>query len=220
VNKFCQNKTMKHIFSVGLLALLLTGSLAQAQITEDPEDRRASGRDQLKTTTPEGNPLPFSQRLRFGGGIGPFSLGNNVVQLGVSPVIAYNATEHLILGVGLSYIYTRYNRGNPYTFVGATGSRIGGRAFAMYEVVPALVPNLYLHGEIESTNVSTKFDDTSLSSASYGYTAPLVGVTYMQPISRRFGVNLTALYNLNYSSSGAAYALYNGTPLVLRVAFF
>jgi hypothetical protein len=212
---------MKHIFSVGLLALLLTGSLAQAQITEDPDDRRANGQQELKTTTPEGNPLPFSQRLRFGGGIGPLRFGGGVTQLGVSPVVAYNATEHLILGAGLSYVYTRYSTGGYYGVVAAsTTNQVGGRGFAMYEVVPALVPNLYAHAELEVTSVNIKVDGSG-ASYSDSYTAPLLGVTYMQPISRRFGINLTALYNLNYSSSSANLSSYlYGSPFVLRVSFF
>ncbi len=212
--------TMNHIFNIGLLAALLTSSLAFGQITDDPDDRRANGKQELKTTTPEGNLRPFSQRLRFGGGIGPFQFGS-VTQLGISPVVAYNASERLILGVGLSYVYTHYKAGGYYGFVNAsTTTQVGGKGFAMYEVVPELVPNLYAHAELESTTLSSKADGTATSYTA-NYTAPLIGVTYMQPISRRFGINLTALYNLNYSSNptNLSYYLYS-SPIVLRVAFF
>ena len=89
----------------------------------------------------------------------------------------------------------------------------------MFEAVPALVPNLYLHGEVENTTVQARADQTG-QTQSYGLTAPLIGVTYMQPISRRFGVNLTALYNLNYNdNAGLARSIY-GSPFVLRLSFF
>jgi hypothetical protein len=212
--------TMNRIFSISLLALLLVGSVATAQITDDPEDRRGDGKQELKTQTPEGRPLPFTQRLRFGGGIGPFGFGGGVTQLGVSPIVAYNASERLILGVGLSYVYTRLRPFSQFSFTGSTINQIGGRGFAMFEVVPELVPNLYAHAELESTSVIRK-DDTIPGSYSISYTAPLIGATYMQPISRRFGINLTVLYNLNYSSNPSnSLAYLNSSPIVLRVAFF
>ena len=202
-----------------LLTALLSSSMAFGQLTEDPDDRRGQGRDELKTQTPEGRPLPFGQRLRFGGGISGFQFGNPI-RLGASPVIAYQATERLIIGVGGTYTYTRYK---AYTSTGATVpyltyNQYGGRGFVMYEAIPSVLKNLYLHGEIESTNVQVKADQTGQRN-SFGLTTPLIGLTYMQPISRRFGVNLTALYNLN-ANSNESRAIYGSSPLILRLAFF
>ncbi len=207
---------MNRFFTISLLATLLTSSMAFAQITDDPDDRRANGRDQLKTTTPEGKPLSFTERLRFGGGIGPFAFGNGAIQLGISPVIAYNTTEHLILGVGLSYIYTRYSY-----FPATTYTQVGVRGFAMYEVVPEIVPHLYANAELQTTSVSTKIDGYG-AIPTQSYTSPLIGVTYMQPFSRRFGLNISVLYNLAYSSTAGSLSntLNNNSPLVFRVSFF
>jgi len=198
-----------------LIMALLSSSVAFGQITEDPDDRRSQGKDPLRTQTPEGRPLPFRQRLRFGGGINGFRFGNPF-SLGASPVIAYQATERLLVGIGGTYTYTHYKA--PY-YVPTTYKQLGGRGFVMYEIIPSILPNLYLHGEVENTTIQVK-DDQSSQRQSFGLTAPLVGVTYSQPISRRFGVNLTALYNLNYNdNAGLARSIY-GSPFVLRLSFF
>lgn len=206
---------MNHISKLFLLSTLLMSSLAFGQITADPEDRRDQGKDPLKTQTPEGKPLPFSQRLRFGGGITGLRFGNPT-SLGASPVVAYQASERLILGVAVSYTYTRYKL--PY-YTPATLNQYGGRGFAMYEFIPALVPNLYLHGELETSTYQIKTDGFP-NSQTGSVTAPLVGLTYSQPISRRFGFNITALYNLNYTNNYASSLVYSNSPFVFRIAFF
>lgn len=206
---------MNHIKKLLVLTALLSSSMAFGQLTEDPEDRREQGKDPYRTQTPEGRPLPFGQRLRFGGGINGFRFGNPF-SLGASPVVAYQATERLLVGVGVSYTYTRFKA--PY-YVPTTYNQYGGRGFVMFEAVPSIIPNLYLHGEVENSTIQIR-EDQSGQGASYGLTSPLIGLTYMQPISRRFGVNLTALYNLNYNDNqGLARAIY-GSPFVLRLSFF
>ena len=206
---------MHHIQKLFLAVALLSGSVAFGQLTADPEDRRDQGREPLRTQTVDGQPLPFTQRLRFGGGINGFRFGNPF-SLGVSPVIAYQAAEHLILGVGGTYNYTRYKA--PF-YVPTTLNQYGGRGFAMYEAIPSIIPNLYLHGEVESTTIQQKVDNSAGQNASLSLTTPLVGLTYMQPISRRFGVNLTALYNLNANSANSR-VIYGSSPFILRLSFF
>ena len=210
---------MSHIRNLLFITALLSTSLAFGQLTEDPADRRGDGRDPLRTQTPEGQPLPFGQRLRFGGGISGFRFGNPF-SLGISPVVAYQATERMIVGIGGTYTYTRYK---GYTSAGATVpiltyNQYGGRGFVMYEFIPSILPNLYLHGEVESTTIQQTENQTGRTSSA-ALTSPLLGVTYSQPISRRFGVNLTALYNLNYKSNALANQIY-GSPFVLRLSFF
>ncbi|QHV99053.1 MULTISPECIES: hypothetical protein [Spirosoma] len=206
---------MSHIQKLLFIIALLSSSVAFGQLTEDPEDRRDQGKDPFKTQTVDGQPLPFSQRLRFGGGINGFRFGNPF-SLGVSPVVGYQATERLIVGIGGTYNYTHYKA--PY-YTPTTYNQFGVRGFAMYEFIPSILPNLYLHGEVENSSIQVKDDQTSRSN-SVGVTAPLVGLTYSQPISRRFGVNLTALYNLNYNDPQGVSQYIYGSPLVIRLSFF
>lgn len=208
----------------GLLAILLiTSSVAFGQITEDPEERRDQGREPLKTQTPEGQPLSFSQRLRFGGGISSFQFGNSAYGvpfiIGVSPVAAYQASERLIVGVGVNYTYYRYKYQytNGQTDVDQF-NQVGGRGFVMYEVVPSLIKNLYIHGEYEGNNIRYP-DQVANEYRRRWVTAPMAGLTYSQPISRRFGVNFSVLYNFNYNSDIYSQYVY-GSPWVIRLSFF
>ncbi|GAB3770924.1 hypothetical protein GCM10028818_09120 [Spirosoma horti] len=210
---------MNYLQKLLFITLLLSSSIAFGQLTEDPDDRKDQGKDPLRTQTPEGRPLPFGQRLRFGGGINGFRFGNPF-SLGISPVIAYQATERMIVGIGGNYTYTRYKPGILYANQGVTINQYGFRGFLMYEFIPSILPNLYLHGELQTNTYQQKIDQVA---GAYTGTiaAPLVGITYMQPISRRFGVNLTALYNLNYKPNDPiSYQVYGGTPFVLRLSFF
>ncbi|RCR67332.1 hypothetical protein [Larkinella punicea] len=212
-----------NLIQKGLLAIMLiSSSVAFGQITEDPEERRGEGKDPLKTKTPEGDPLPFSQRLRFGGGISNVSIGNPF-SIGVAPVIAYQASERAILGVGINYVYYRaklYYQGGATEIYRA--NQYGGRVFGMYEIVPNIVKNLYVHGEFENTNVGyTNYNIIPYETQRRWVSAGLVGLTYSQPISRRFGVNLTALYNLSYNADPTFSSfVYGGSPWVIRVSFF
>lgn len=210
---------MSYIRNLLFITALLSTSLAFGQLTEDPDDRRGDGHDPLRTQTPEGRPLPFGQRLRFGGGINGFRFGNPF-SLGVSPVVAYQATEHMIVGIGGTYTYTRYKPGIIYATQGVTINQYGGRGFLMYEFIPSILPNLYLHGEVQTNSYQSKTDNVA-GAYTGTVTAPLAGITYMQPISRRFGVNLTALYNFNYNQNDPiSYQVYGGSPFVLRLSFF
>ncbi|GAA4448489.1 hypothetical protein GCM10023189_06440 [Nibrella saemangeumensis] len=213
---------MKNIGKLILLSALLSSSLAFAQITEDPEDRREAGREPLRTQTPEGRPLPFGQRLRIGGGISSLQIGNSRIGtpliIGISPVVAYQASERLILGTGVNYTYYRYKLRLPNQTLTDQFNQFGLRGFGMYEVVPNLVPNLFAHVEYEGNNIRYA-DNIAQEYRRRWVTAPLLGLTYSQRIGRLAGINLSALYNVNYNADIYSRYVY-GSPFVIRVSFF
>ena len=206
-----------------LIMALLSSSVAFGQITEDPDDRRSQGQDPLRTQTPEGRPLPLRQRLRFGGGISALQLGNAnqgvPFIIGLSPVVAYQAAERLVLGVGVDYQYARFR-----TFdtsgqrLNLTANQYGGRGFVMYELIPRLIPGVYAHAELATTSIQNGYTVPGRPSPGrFNVTAPLVGFTYSQRVGRLAGINVSALYNLNYTAQ--ARYLYN-SPFVFRLLFF
>ncbi|WP_234736655.1 hypothetical protein [Tellurirhabdus bombi] len=213
---------MKLIQKYLFLLLLLSSGFAFGQITEDPEDRRDQGREPLRTQTPDGEPLPFSQRLRFGGGISSLQFGNSRIGtpliIGVSPVVAYQASERLIAGLGINYTYYRYKLRYANQTVTDQSNQYGGRAFAMYEAVPSLVPHLYAHVEYEGNNIRYA-DQLAQEYRRRWVTAPLIGLTYSQRVGRLAGINLSALYNVNYNADVYSQYVY-GSPWVLRISFF
>jgi hypothetical protein len=207
---------MRHIHRFVFVLALLSSGMAVGQITEDPEERREQGQAPLRATTPEGNPLSFKERLRFGGGISALQIGNPF-SIGLAPVVAYQASERLVVGLSVGYTYTRYKL--PY-FLPSTFNQYTGRLFGMYEIVPNLLPNLYAHAELDQRSFSFTEDNVPGSSRGSA-TGTLLGATYSQPIGRLFSVNLSALYNLTYSGSDrTTQALYGNSPWVIRLQFF
>ncbi|MBO0932505.1 hypothetical protein [Fibrella aquatilis] len=207
---------MRSIYRLLLLISLLSSSVAYGQISEDPEERRDQGQSPLKSQTPEGQPLPFKDRLRFGLGIPSLQIGNPF-SIGISPIVGYQVSEHFVVGISVGYIYTRQKL--PY-YIPATINQLSGRAFGMYEFIPGILPNLYLHGELDQRSYTQKIDGQANSFTGSG-TATLVGLTYAQPIGRLFSANISALYNLSYSNySNTSQSLYGNSPLVIRIQFF
>jgi hypothetical protein len=213
---------MKLIQKCLFLLLLLSSGFAFGQLTEDPEDRRDQGREPARTQDANGEPLPFGQRLRFGGGISSLQFGNSRIGtpfiIGLSPVVAYQASERLVAGLGVNYTYYRYRLRYANQTVTDQSNQYGGRAFAMYEVVPSLVPHLYLHAEYEGNNIRYA-DQLAQEYRRRWVTAPLIGVTYSQRVGRLAGINLSALYNVNYNADVYSQYVY-GSPWVIRISFF
>jgi hypothetical protein len=217
---------MKHIHRILLAVALLSSGIAFGQISEDPEDRNgdSKGHEPLRTQTPEGRPLPFLQRLRFGGGISTLQLGSaqygRPFVIGLSPVVAYQASEKLVLGLGVDYQYARLKAFDAAgQQLNLTANQYGGRGFVMYELIPSLVPGLYAHGELASTSIQTGYSNVPGRPAPgrITVTSPLVGATYSQRVGRLAGINVSALYNLNYTSQSQY--LYS-SPFVFRIMFF
>jgi len=212
---------MKFIQKLLFLALVLSSGLAFGQLTEDPDDRRSAGRDANRATTPEGEPLPFQDRLRFGGGISSLQFGNANLGtpfiIGLSPVGAYQLTERLVAGVGINYVYYRYRLRLPGQTLTDQFNQYGGRSFVMYEAVPSLVPNLNAHVEFEGNNI--RYRAATNEFRRRWVTAPLVGVTYSQRVGRLSAVNISALYNTNFNADVYSRFVY-GSPWVFRISFF
>ena len=206
---------MRQIHHLFVLVALLTSSVAFGQISEDPEERRDQGQSPLKSQTPTGEPLPLKQRLRFGGGISDISFANPF-SIGLSPIIAYQVSEHFVAGVGVGYTYGSGFRDQNFNKIDGTLSQYSGRIFGMYEILPALIPNIYAHVELDQQSFRTNGQLTINRLRSGSTTATLIGATYSQPIGRLFSANLSALYNV--SSAGSSNV--GNSPFVIRMLFF
>ena len=210
---------MRQIHHLLVLVVLFTSSMAFGQISEDPEERRDQGQSPLKSQTPTGEPLPFKQRLRFGGGISGLSFGNPF-SIGVSPVVAYQVSEHFVAGLGIGYTYSRERFAtSSSTVVTQKANQYSGRIFGMYEFLPSVVPNLFAHVELDQRSFAITQDGASgkLTGSS---TATWLGATYSQPIGRLFAANLSALYNVSYTGSRNDQLLYGNSPFTIRILFF
>ncbi|MDR6564110.1 MULTISPECIES: hypothetical protein [unclassified Arcicella] len=143
--------------------------------------------------------LPFTQRLKFGGGLNGLQFGNPTV-IGISPMVGYQATNDFIVGFALDYQYykqTYYQSLNQY----------GPRIFGQYRLhfLDNIASNMFAQAEVQK------------------YYYKQAGYSYEYPIQTLAGIGfgfggfqITALYNLTYDKFNSPY----GSPLVLRVGGF
>ena len=146
--------------------------------------------------------LPFRQRLKFGGGIGGLQFGNPTV-VGISPMVGYQATNDLIVGLAVDYQYQGGTLfGQKYSV-----NQYGPRLFGQYRLhlLENILSGAFLQGELQKYYASSQgrsfnYDLQALAGVGVGFG----------------GFNLTVLYNLNYNELTSPY----GSPLVIRVGGF
>ncbi|QCK14058.1 hypothetical protein [Mangrovivirga cuniculi] len=141
----------------------------------------------------------FWQKVRFGGG---FGLGFNPFYVDLSPSVGYMVNQRLMTGIGIRYLYVRYD--DPF-FEGSYNS-YGGSLWANYFVLD----NIFLRTEYETLRVDF-VEDARLKRE--WVPSFFLGGGYVQPIGRTgSGFYLTALYNLLHDDLRSPY----GSPLVIR----
>ncbi|GAB3649089.1 hypothetical protein GCM10028791_13950 [Echinicola sediminis] len=153
----------------------------------------------------EGEKVPLSERLYFGGNFG-LQFGR-VTYVDVSPLVGVMITDRYSAGLGVTYQYLNYK-----DFANASSSVFGGRVFNRYNVVQ----NLFAHAEFESLNVEL-IRETSTGFEEYREWVPglFLGGGYFVPFGRKGGINLTILYNVIYDNLKSPY----NEPYVIRAGF-
>ncbi len=155
---------------------------------------------------PDVSELSFRERLHFGGGISGLSFGNPT-SIGISPMAGYLLAKNTILGLGMTYQYFSLN----YAGYKATSNLLGERIFVRQQIpaLSALIGQGYLTAQLEN------FDNMSPGTTG-GYSNPfLVGIG----IGSRIGINLSLMYDLNYSETSGKQSPY-GSAFVVQVGGF
>lgn len=156
---------------------------------------------------PDVSELSFRERLHFGGGLSGLSFGNPT-SIGISPMAGYLLTNNTVIGVGMTYQYYSLNIAGYR----ATSNLLGERIFVRQQIpmLSQLLGQGYLTAQLEN------FNDMSAGTTGAGYSNPfLVGIG----IGSRIGINLSLLYDLNYSASSAKQSPY-GSAFVVQVGGF
>ncbi|MEY3855460.1 MAG: hypothetical protein RIS68_1474 [Bacteroidota bacterium] len=196
---------MKKIAFLFCLIFLATGSSVWAQ-DEQVVIKEEGARGDLDVE-PDVSELSFRERLHFGGGLSGLSFGNPT-SIGISPMAGYLLTNNTVLGVGLTYQYYSLTYGGYR----ATSNLLGERLF-LRQQVPMLAQLLgqgYLTAQVEN------FNDMTAGTTGQGYSNPvLVGVG----IGSRIGINLSIMYDLNYSATSGKASPY-GSAFVVQVGGF
>ncbi len=157
---------------------------------------------------PDVSELSFRERLHFGGGLSGLSFGNPT-SIGISPMAGYLLTNNTVIGVGMTYQYYSLNIAGYR----ATSNLLGERIFVRQQIpmLSQLLGQGYLTAQLEN------FNDMSAGTTGAGYSNPfLVGIG----IGSRIGINLSLLYDLNYSTTSAKQSPYSSAFVVQVGGFF
>ncbi|MCS7018539.1 MAG: hypothetical protein RMJ87_06750 [Cytophagales bacterium] len=191
---------MQHTLRNILIVILLIFAVYYAKAQND------------STFAPRKSSLPAEEqrlidRVRFGGNFS-FQFGN-VTFIDVSPLVFYQATPQLQVGVGATYQYIRFNfRGFNTTANSIYGGRVFGRFF------PFASSPFFAHAEYENLNVA--YFDQLVGEVRRGWVpGTFLGGGYSQPMGRRAAFNLTVLYNFSWNQLRSPYA----SPWVVRAGF-
>lgn len=135
---------------------------------------------------------------------GTVSMQFNPTFINISPLISYKATSKLIVGGGGSYMYAEsQGDGSKHIY--------GGRVYAAHRLVGMLSAQL----EAEALNHSLQNSTTDTHPREW-VCNPLAGVSYALPVSKHTFLQLTVLYNFNYSHNTFNRQLYH-SPWIFRV---
>ena len=191
-----------------IVTLILFSFLAYtpALFAQDPIVIKEEGARGDLDIEPDVSELSFRERLHFGGGISGLSFGNPT-SIGISPMAGYLLAKNTILGLGMTYQYYSVS----YQGFKATSNLLGERIFVRQQIpaLSALIGQGYLTAQLEN------FNDMS-PGTSVGYSNPfLVGIG----IGSRIGINLSLMYDLNYSETSGKQSPY-GSAFVVQVGGF
>ena len=191
-----------------IVALILFSFLACAPnlLAQGPIVIKEEGARGDLDIEPDVSELSFRERIHFGGGVSGLSFGNPT-SIGISPMAGYLLTNNTILGLGVTYQYYSLT----YAGFKATSNLLGERVFIRQQIpqLSAFIGQGYLTAQLENFN--------NMSPGTTGeYSNPfLVGVG----IGSRIGINLSLMYDLNYSATSGKQSPY-GSAFVVQVGGF
>ena len=191
-----------------IVTLILFSFLAYtpALFAQDPIVIKEEGARGDLDIDPDVSELSFRERLHFGGGISGLSFGNPT-SIGISPMAGYLLAKNTIIGLGMTYQYYSLS----YAGYKATSNLLGERIFVRQQIpaLSALIGQGYLTAQLEN------FDNMSPGTTG-GYSNPfLVGIG----IGSRIGINLSLMYDFNYSETSGKQSPY-GSAFVVQVGGF
>ena len=152
----------------------------------------------------------FRDRLYFGGNFS-LNVGNRFTFIDISPLAGYMLSEDVSVGLGINYLY--YSQEVINVFNGdrfdLTSSVYGGRVFARHNIMD----NYFAHVEFENVNTNVVSLELTGSTIVRDWVPGFfVGGGFFQPVFKRGGVNITALYNLLHEELRSPYS----SALVIR----
>ncbi len=147
---------------------------------------------------------PFKDKLYTGGGLG-LQIGDYTL-IQVSPILGYNITENLSVGIGATYQYTKYRQYN-YDFV---SNMYGGSIFGRY----IIWRSIFAYAEDELLNIEYREQvNNIIYKKRTNVNSLFVGGGVRQLVGENSAMVLMLLWNLNETP----YTPYNNP--IIRIGF-
>ena len=142
----------------------------------------------------------------------------NPTFIDISPTLGYKLTKNLIGGVGVGYLYSRFQLNNRFgQTLDLQNTIYSGRVFLQYIINTEQIfgegNRLFLYSEYELLR-SDYYDRTNEVQRVAFVQRPQIGGGLQQRLGRVY-VNLIVLYNLNYLEDITPYP----TPVTVRIGF-
>jgi hypothetical protein len=181
-----------------------SGTPKEPQVESQPpaEPQQPASQEPSQTTTQKtgrkGGPRQarnevnsVKNRIYFGGSLG-LQFGT-VTYIEVSPIIGYRITEKLRGGIGLRYIYYKYD--DDFLSSAYESSIYGGSIFGSYYIIPSL----FAHVEFEMLNLEVP--ENVSNTGDYNLVrdwiaSTMVGGGYAQSLGGRSALTFMVLWNL------------------------
>ena len=129
---------------------------------------------------------PFKNKLYTGGGVG-LQIGD-VTLIEVSPILGYNITKNLSIGIGASYQFMKIREYN------ISSNTYGGSVFGRYTIWR----NIFAHAEYELLNFENiELYNNVIHKQRMNVSSLFVGGGYRQMIGENSAMVLLVLWNLN-----------------------
>lgn len=195
--------TMKGLFTVLFLSLLITSARAQDVYSSSGKPLRNDEKD-VKS-----DKLIDPDRLIFGGW-GVFGIGSGVTNVGITPIIGYRITEEFSAGIGFGYQYLRVKDYYAVIVDPNTGAQ-EGRPLNAHFYSPSvwmryrIWNNIFAHVEYEQnisnvkeyTNDFTQFPPPIITrKTTLSVPSLLVGGGLRQPVGERASIIFMVLYDV------------------------
>lgn len=169
--------------------MLLISLQAAAQWGDEEIDSEASWQDRVFT----------------GGGFG-MAFSSTQDYISISPLIGYMITPKLAGGVTFQYRYSKYKIYTP----SISTNDYGISPFLRFNIYPPL----FLHVEYEYLNYEYPNSLNTAETFREGYNSFMAGGGFFQPVGRRAGFFVLALYNFSYSANQTNTPY--DSPLIIR----
>lgn len=178
--------------SLFFMLLLALPMVLQAQDNDEISDTDTTSVAQEERAERTNAAPSIRDRIFFGGNFA-LSFGNVNTFVNISPRVGYRVTDRFSAGVGITYMYWRFN--NRFAFNNVSTSVYGGNIFTRY----AITNQIFAHaeGELLSAEDFTTQDegDRTLVPGLF------IGGGYAVRLGNRSFLNIMVLYNLLYDNN-------------------